>query len=290
MDIDLFLQQKIPLPKLFEQEKILKSYQIDMNAASAFQQELLRTENQTKKYFNVELGVEETKSQLKNYGLQIINYADMTKWALSHVLKNTSVSFESAKHESKKIKDILIFFEGGKTPSKRREDFWDGDVAWASPKDFNGLYLDDTIDKITPLAVNETGLRIFPKGVFLSVFRSGILQHSFPTVLTNIETTINQDLKAYQINETIIDRYYYLFFVHAFKAYILKKSSKKSATVESINTEDFLEIPIPLPPMLVQQKIASTVEKLHNEIQSLQVSIRVKRQQAQTNFEHEIFG
>ena len=138
-----------------------------------------------------------------------------------------------------------MFFEGGKTPSKARNDYWnEGEIYWTSAKDFNSQYMDSAQDKITLLAVKEAGMKVYPKGVFLSVFRSGILQHSFPTVLTTIETTINQDLKAYQLNENIIDKLYYLHFVLVFKKYILLKASKKSVTVESINTEDFLEINI----------------------------------------------
>lgn len=132
-------------------------------------------------------------------------------------------------------------------------------------------------------------MKVYPKGILLSVFRSGILQHSFPTAITEIETTINQDLKAYSLKEDLIDKKYYLYFVHTFKKYILTLASKKSVTVESINTEDFFEIQIPLPPIDIQKEIALNISNLITKIEKFKLDAFNLKLEAEQQFEKAIF-
>ena len=82
---------------------------------------------------------------------------------------------------------------------------------------------------------------------------------------------------------------FYLYFVHTFKKYILTLASKKSVTVESINTEDFLEIPIPLPPISIQQEITNRISALKSQTRQLKEKALILKQQAEQEFEQEIF-
>lgn len=282
---------QIPLPTIEEQNRIVANYNSKLQLAQQQEQQAKTLEVAIERYLFEELGIEENKDFEVKSGLNLINYSQLSKWALSHLNKDNVYNFENAKYKIEKIKNLLVFFEGGKTPSKARNDYWnEGEIYWTSAKDFNSQYMDSAQDKITLLAVKEAGMKVYPKGVFLSVFRSGILQHSFPTVLTTIETTINQDLKAYQLNENIIDKLYYLHFVLVFKKYILLKASKKSVTVESINTEDFLEINIPIPPLEKQKQISKHINSIKSQIKELNILSTKNKEEAIVEFEKEIFN
>lgn len=284
------LDYQIPLPSLKVQEKYVASYNEKIQKAKNLKVKAKNLQETISNYLFTELGITNQVGFEFKKGLNFIEYVNLTKWALSHLYKNNQNIFVNSKYKTKKIKDLLVFFEGGKTPSKSRNDFWNGEIFWTSPKDFNGQsIIDSAEDRITHLAVEETGIKVFPKGVFLSVFRSGILQHSFPTAITEIETAINQDLKAYSLKEDLIDRYYYLHFVHVFKKYILSNSSKKSVTVESINTEDFMELQIPLPPLTIQKKISEHINNLISESKKMQIIANEIEIQSQQEFENEIF-
>lgn len=288
---DEFLDMEIPLPTIEEQNRIIANYNYKLQLAQQQEEQAKILEAEIEKYFFEELGIEESKDFEVKSGLNLINYSQLSKWALSHLNKDNVYNFENAKYKIEKIKNLLVFFEGGKTPSKARNDYWTGgEIYWTSAKDFNSQYMNSAQDKITLLAVKEAGMKVYPKGVFLSVFRSGILQHSFPTVLTTIETTINQDLKVYQLNENIIDKIYYLHFVLVFKKYILLKASKKSVTVESINTEDFLEINIPIPPLEKQKEISNHINSLKSQIEELNALSAKNKEEAIVEFEKEIFN
>ena len=282
-------QLKIPLPSLENQNRIVETYNKKIQLAEQQKQQVTQLEQDIESYFFNVLGIEKMEEKKSKQGLQVIRYAKLSKWALSHFLKKDLFIIEGGKYKTLLLKNIITFFEGGKTPSKARPDFWNGEISWTSPKDFNGVFINKSQDHITKIAVQEAGMKVFPKGIFLSVFRSGILRHSFPTAITRIATTINQDLKAYAVNEDIINKYYFLYFIHTFKDIVLKRASKKSVTVESINTEDFMEIPIPIPPLKIQTEIANTIENMKAKMKTLQQQADKNRKMAIEEFEKEIF-
>ena len=288
---DEFLDIEIPLPTIEEQNRIVANYNAKLQIAEQHEKQAKTLETEIERYLFEELGIQNNNILVEKKGLNFIKYSKLSKWAISHLNRGNIYDFENGKYKYEKIKNLLIFFEGGKTPSKSRIDYWqDGEIFWTSPKDFRSQYMNSAIDKITSLAVKEAGMKIFPKSTFLSVFRSGILQHSFPTVLTNIETCINQDLKAYQLNEKIIDKYFYLHFVLVFKKYFLLKSCKTSVTVESINTDDFFEIDIPIPPLEKQKEISNHISSIKTQIKELNHSSVTNKEIAIVEFEKEIFN
>ena len=290
LTIDILKKLKVPLPSIKEQKILIDNYYKEIQKADYLAVKENNLERDIEKYFFSILGIDERKDYTLKKGLNFIENTNLAKWSLNHINKEI-YDFESAKFKTERLKNLLTFFAGGKTPSKSRNDFWDGNIYWTSPKDFNGrIAIEKAEDKITQLAVKEAGMKVYPKGIILSVFRSGILQHSFPTAITQIETAINQDLKAYSLKEDLIDKKYYLYFVHTFKKYILSLASKKSVTVESINTEDFFEIPIPLPPIDIQREISNKITRLRSEIDDLK-SEKIKLEHtAGQQFEKAIFN
>jgi type I restriction enzyme, S subunit len=291
VDVDNLLQHKIPLPALEEQEKLVTDYNKKIKEAEQLILKENNLEKEIEKYFRRELGINENNTIRLKKGLGLIEYSSLTKWSLNHLYRSDDYDFTTSKYKTEKVKNLLKLFEGGKTPSKSIPDYWNGNIFWTSPKDFCGQYmLIKSEDKVSELAVKETGIKVYPKGVFLSVFRSGILQHSFPTVITEIETAINQDLKAYTFDKSIVNDFYYLYFVRVFQQYFLNQASKKSVTVESINTEDFFEILIPLPPINKQEKIALHLKEINAEIESLKYKSEFLKQQAKKVFEQAIFS
>lgn len=286
----LFLAQQIPLPTLAKQNGIVNSYNKKINSARSLDQRISKLEFEKSDYLFQILGITRTETIALKKGLNLIGYSSINKWSISHNKKQHLYDFEQANFSKKLIKDLLTFFEGGKTPSKTRADFWDGEIYWTSPKDFNGLVINSAEDKITKLALQESKMKIYPIGTILSVFRSGILRHSFPTAITSVETTINQDLKAYGVKESILNSYYLLYFINIFKEYFLKSASKKSVTVESINTEDFLNIAIPVPPLEIQKEIVKRITTYDQEINELKLNAIENRKNSMSQFEEEIFG
>lgn len=221
--------------------------------------------------------------------LSFISFKEIERWAISHINKNQKFSFKAVKYEIKPIKQLIVQLEGGKTPSTTRKEFWNGNVNWFSAKDMKELYLKESEDKITDFAVNNAGMKVHPKGSILGVFRSGILRHSFPVAILEAPATINQDLKAMNFNNSIVKNEYMLFYLNTFQELILEQAQKTGVTVESINTYEFLNIPIVVPQLDIQTKIIERILKMKNEIKKLLIQAEQNRILALQEFESEIF-
>lgn len=287
-----FLSIEIPLPTLAEQRIIVDAYERKINEAKTLELNAENLESEIERYFIKELGITAGKNNEElTHTLRLVDYKDIIKWSLNHLYRSKTYDFTKSLFQLVKLKNVLVFFEGGKTPSKSNKDFWFEDVFWTSPKDFtNKLYLEKSVDKVSYKAIKETSLKIYPPGTILSVFRSGILRHSFPTIITRVETTINQDLKAYKFNTENVNKLYYLFFVNIFQKFFLERASKKSVTVESINTEEFLEIEIPLPPLKIQERIADHISILKSEIEAIKRRSEELMNSAEREFEETLFN
>jgi type I restriction enzyme S subunit len=286
---DLFLAQRIPLPSLNEQNRIVEAYNEKIKDAQETDQKALEIEEGVLSFLSNELGIEKSKRKNKSLGLQIISFKEINRWALSYLFKEQRFSMDNAKFPIVPLKTLITFFEGGKTPSTSRKDFWGGQIYWTSAKDMKSLFLDFVQDKIAEKAINETKLKVYPKGTILGVFRSGILRHSFPVTLTQIETTINQDLKAIGVNEKVVLKEYFLFYLKTFQEMILERAQKLGVTVESINSNEFLEIPIVLPPIQIQKGLVKSIYQMLNNISDLRSNSDLLKESAIKEFENEIF-
>lgn len=285
-----FLQIQIPLPDLTTQKAIASAFNTKTKDALTMDNKADCLEIAFKEHYFNKLNVIKNIDTIKGNGLQFVGFRDLSRWALSYITKNSAFSFHNTAFKVVAIREVLSLFEGGKTPSKSRNDYWDnGHIAWTSPKDFNGLYLTETQDKITDAAVEESKMKIYPQGTILGVFRSGILRHSFPVMLTQIETSINQDLKAMLPDRNKVNSLYLLYYLNLFQGMILERASKVGVTVESINVEEFLEVPIILPPLDVQIHIALEVKAQKDNILKLRASALENRKQAAEQFEKTIF-
>lgn len=85
---------------------------------------------------------------------------------------------------------------GGMTPSMEDGRFWNGDVAWVTPKDMKTTVVNDSHLRITDAALAETPLRLVQPPAVLMVVRGMILARKVPIARTTVPVTINQDMKA----------------------------------------------------------------------------------------------
>jgi type I restriction enzyme, S subunit len=283
---------EIPLPSIDEQIRIVKAYNEKIEQAKNLEKDAKVLENEIEDYLYNKLGVVQKVQASKNKSsfLDFINYQDIERWALSYIYKNQMYSFKKVKYEIKPIKAILNTFDGGKTPSTSNKDYWCGNVNWFSAKDMKSLNLKKSEDKITAFAVTDARMKVHPAGTILGVFRSGILRHSFPVAILEAPATINQDLKAMSFDNKQIDNQYALYYMHLFQKLILEQAQKTGVTVESINTDEFMEIPVVLPPLNVQDEIKKRIHEMKNYVDEQKSKSQDLIIFANKEFEKEIFG
>jgi type I restriction enzyme, S subunit len=80
MDIDLFLNQKIPLPTIEEQNYIVSSFNDKIKKAKLLKQQANNLEDEIEKYFLEQLGLKAFAIKEKKIGLQIVEYINFDRW------------------------------------------------------------------------------------------------------------------------------------------------------------------------------------------------------------------
>ena len=152
-------------------------------------------------------------------------------------------------------------FSSGKTPSMSNPQFWNGNVPWVTSKDMKRPVITDSEMHISELAAST--VQLYPTGTLLLVARSGILKRILPLCKLGIDSTINQDIKAFSLYDIELSEW--LFYgIKAFEPYILKELVKSVTTVESLKFDEFAAMLIPVPPLSEQRRIIAAIKAAMN--------------------------
>lgn len=235
---DRFLGVRIPLPPLPEQRRIA----MRVEAVSTLAAEASRLRERSK----------EESAALLRAALRK-NREDVLRTAPSSPLS------------------ALVTTVGGGTPSKTNPFFWDGDIPWVSPKDMKTFRLRNAKDHISRAAVNGSAVSIVRAGAVLVVTRGMILAHTFPVAVTEIDLTINQDMKAFIPGESL-DPYYLAFMLRGAEQEILSKVERSSHDTRRLASEAILQTRIPVPIKLSDQhRAVDRMKDLETKFDALRI-------------------
>lgn len=164
-----------------------------------------------------------------------------------------------------KIGELTSWYSGG-TPSKSRQDYWDGDIAWISAKTFKNSRISDSEVKITQLGL-ENGSRIAPKDSILLLVRGSGLFNDIPIGIVEKPVAFNQDIKALKVNEEVIDVYFFLYWLIGNKDLLRTKLEETGIGAGKFDTEIIKSLELSLPPMNIQRRIADIFKVIDDKIE-----------------------
>ena len=168
----------------------------------------------------------------------------------------------------------LFNFIGGGTPSKKITNYWNGNIPWASVKDVKGDFLNDTIDRISLEGLKNSSANIAEKNDVILITRIS----PGKTIISNIKTAINQDLKVVKPKFKTTPK----FIFYVFKA-IEKECIEKSSgtTVLGINLVNLKEIKVPNLNIEEQHQIVQEIESRLSVADKMEQSIQESLQKAE---------
>lgn len=146
-------------------------------------------------------------------------------------------------------------FVGGGTPSRTRDDYWSGDIRWASIKDFSSQSLASTVESITPEGLANSTTRLIPTGHVIVASRVGLGK----VAINEVPVAINQDLKAVILKPgTLLPRYLLYFLIS--RAGHLERLGV-GATVKGLTTANFQSLMVPVPSLREQEQIVRMLDE-----------------------------
>ncbi|MGR9144833.1 restriction endonuclease subunit S [Rhizobium leguminosarum] len=172
-------------------------------------------------------------------------------------------------HWSVRPLKYLVALRSGGTPSKAREDFWDGSVPWASAKDLKGERISDTEDHISEIAIDEGSIEINQASSILILVRGMMLARAFPVVEALVPMAINQDLKAINPKNGGVAGRFLAWTLRGTARESLDRCSEAGHGTKALRMEDWLTMPFPVPPLDEQHAIASFLDRETAKIDAL---------------------
>ncbi len=159
--------------------------------------------------------------------------------------------------------DEIFDLQMGKTPSRNNADYWtDGQYDWVSIADLGSYqkYVEDTKERISALAVQESGIKSVPANTVIMSFKLSLGK----TAITQEPVYTNEAIMAFIPTgkyAVLPDYFYYLF-----SAKDWTKGTNRAVMGTTLNKATLGAVSITVPPIDEQRKIAAILDKVSDLI------------------------
>lgn len=136
--------------------------------------------------------------------------------------------------KKKQVKDFGEVITGN-TPSKKEENYWNGDFVWVTAQDFKGKYINDSILKLTKLGKDRA--RVIPKDSVLVTCIASIGLNA----INKVECSTNQQINTICCNQEY--NYEYVYYLVTYNTKNLKQLAGQTA-VPIITKKSFEEFEV----------------------------------------------
>lgn len=275
---------KIPLPSIDIQKDFVKRYNDKIKLAEEQEKELYQLEQDANNYIALQLGIicknNVIESNKYNY-LTFYNLIDLSRWDL---YKNNCNSIISEKYKFSKLSDVVTekpLYGAGEKGIKKRSD-----IRYIRITDINedGTLNDDFVsaEKVDPkYLLEENDFLIARSGN--TVGKTFLYKKEFGKCI------YAGYLIKFKLNTKKIIPEYLLYYTKSniYKQWIA--SNQRANAQPNINSNEFLNSPIIIPPIEEQNYIVNHLQKIIEKIISLKQQAEKNRISAQKEFEKELF-
>lgn len=157
--------------------------------------------------------------------------------------------------EYRPLGDVVEKNYGGGTPSKAKEEYWDGDIPWASVGDLSNDLMEifDTRSKITPAGVSGSSTNVVPAGAVIVAIKIAPGKMK----IAGVDLAINQDIRGLVLNDLMNAR----FLTYYFRTL---RFAGHGTIVKSITNKRLMDTEVPVPPLEIQEAIVEILDKFTN--------------------------
>ena len=158
---------------------------------------------------------------------------------------------------------------GGGTPSTDVNDYWNGGIQWFTPSEIGvNKFVSRSERTITEQGMNNSGAKLLPLGTILLTTRATIGEASIATC----PCTTNQGCQSLVINRRITTTEFVYQKVETLKRELFSRAN--GSTFKEISASEVRSIPISLPSLAEQEKIAGFLSLIDERIESCSETIK----------------
>lgn len=184
-----------------------------------------------------------------------------------------------------RLKDIFDL-QMGKTPARQNMKYWDkSDCKWISIADLSRSekYISNTKEKISDIAVKETGIRVIPANTVIMSFKLSIGK----VAITADNMYSNEAIMAFNDKHVVEMLPEYIFYM--FKYMRWDSGSNNAVMGKTLNKATISEIEIDICSIKKQQEIVAILDKMDNILSNKYKNIYLLDELVKARF-IEVFG
>lgn len=154
-----------------------------------------------------------------------------------------------------RLENIAEWGSGG-TPSRKRKEYYNGNIPWIKTGELNNGYIFNSKEKITELGLKNSSAKLYPiNTVIIAMYGATIGKVG----ILSIEATTNQACACAIVYKNILFKYVFHYLIYQKEAFINKS---KGGAQPNLSQEIIKKHEIPLPPIKEQQRIVNIIESL----------------------------
>ncbi len=285
IDEKQFLNIKIPLPTLAEQESIMAVYNAKVAQAAELEALAAKYEAAIENYLLDTLGINferQTTTSTSDYKfLKFIGLKGLEEWGYD--LIHNKQKQQIYKYPTYLIKELCKIGSGG-TPSRTRTSYFNGDIPWIKTGELNNNIIYSTEEHISEDGLKNSSAKWYDENSLVIAMYGATIGK---TAKLGIKATTNQACAVlHDIKSTIsID---YLWYYLQSKTEYYKQLAYGGAQ-PNINAGIVANTLVPIPPMSLQNEIVEHINAQKKQIKNCKSQAAQLCAQALAEFEKEIF-
>lgn len=284
IDEKAFLNFKVPVPSLVEQQKIVDNYKKKHLNIQSLNQSIVANQQNLKKYLENELGITDYVKTNTFGKFRLVNFSNLVEWGINSPSFKLRNFYANLKYKTLPVYSICNVGSGG-TPSRANKSNYNGLIPWIKTGEVREQVIFETEEKITEIGLQNSSARIYPTGSLIVAMYGATAGRS---AKLGLDAATNQACAVlYNIDNSIIHTdYLWIYLISQIDN--LKLLASGSAQ-PNLNASKVRNYEVPIPSLDKQQEIISSVNAIKLQIAKETKTIATLLESAQTEFESKIF-
>lgn len=183
-------------------------------------------------------------------------------------LKQTEIGRIPKEWKVVRMENVCNITKSGGTPLTSKKEYYNGEIPFVKIEDITRAkkYLVTTHVRITKLGLDNSNAWLVPKNSLLLAIYGSL----GAVTINKIEVATNQAILGIVLKDETITEFFYYFLVF-YKKYLERQA--KHTTQANLTLEIIKKIPVPLPPLTEQKKIAEVLSTVDEAIRKVDEAI-----------------